>query len=26
VHVTDSLSPTSPETILRVMRGLRAIS
>jgi len=26
VHVADSLSPTSPETILRVMRGLRAIS
>jgi hypothetical protein len=26
VHVADTASPLSPETILRVMRGLRAIS
>jgi hypothetical protein len=26
VHVADTLNPLSPETILRVMRGLRAIS
>jgi hypothetical protein len=26
VHVADTSSPLSPETILRVMRGLRAIS
>jgi hypothetical protein len=26
VHVTDTLNAQSPETILRVMRGLRAIS
>lgn len=26
VHVADTLSPHSPELILRVMRGLRAIS
>ena len=26
VHVADTLSPLSPETILRVMRGLRAIT
>ena len=26
VHVVDTLSPHSPELILRVMRGLRAIS
>ena len=26
VHVADTMNPQSPETILRVMRGLRAIS
>jgi hypothetical protein len=26
VHVADTLSPLSPETILRVMHGLRALS
>jgi hypothetical protein len=26
VHVTDTLSPLSPDTILRVMHGLRTIS